>query len=113
MRPEIEDGYTMMRNLLEQGESISALFCGCDILSVGAMEAIFEKGLDVPRDIRVCGYDDIEFAAYLRRPLTTMRQPKEVVGVKGVEMLLGKIEKKPGLPGAAILKSELVVRQST
>ncbi len=113
MRPEIEEGYTVMRNILERGETVRALFCGCDILSIGAMEAILEKGLDIPADIRVCGYDDIEFAAYLRRPLTTMRQPKEIIGVKAIELLLNLIQKKREYPDVVVLKSELVVRQST
>ena len=113
VRPEIEDGYAVMRGILESGEKVRALFCGCDILSVGAMKAIFEKELRIPEDIRVCGYDDIEFAAHLRRPLTTMRQPKEVIGVKGIELLLDRIEKKTDLPDLVVLKSELVVRTST
>jgi DNA-binding LacI/PurR family transcriptional regulator len=110
--PEIEEGYIAMRNILESGEQVETLFCGCDILSIGAMEAIFEKGLDVPKDIRVCGYDDIEFAAYLKRPLTTIRQPKEIIGVKGIDLLLKKINHKTGYPDIVILKSDLVVRQS-
>ena len=112
-KPLIEEGYTAVRSLLERGEDISALCCGCDILCVGAMEAILEKDLDIPRDIRVCGYDDIEFAAYLRRPLTTMRQPKEVIGVKGVQILLNQIENGNDTSSVIILKSELIVRQST
>ena len=89
-KPEISEGYMVVRNILESGESVSALFCGCDILSIGAIEAILEKGLKIPEDIRVCGYDDIEFAAYLRRPLTTMRQPKEIIGVKGNHIIVKK-----------------------
>ncbi len=114
MRPDIESGYTMMRSLLDAGEAVTAVFCGCDTIAVGAMEALFEKGIAVPGEVRVCGYDDIEFAAYLRRPLTTVRQPKEVIGVKGVELLLSRVEEgADALPPVVILKSELVVRQST
>ncbi|MEI6101729.1 MAG: LacI family DNA-binding transcriptional regulator [Eubacteriales bacterium] len=111
--PKIEEGYRVMRNILENGGHAEALFCGCDNLSIGAIEAILEKGLDVPRDVRVCGYDDIEFAAYLRRPLTTMRQPKEIIGTKGVELLLNQINRVNDQPKIILLKSELVVRQST
>lgn len=113
IRPEIEEGYTIMRSVLERGERVEALFCGCDILGIGAMEAILEQGLDIPADVRVCGYDDIEFAAYLRRPLTTMRQPKEIIGVKGMGLLMKRINKSRGYPETVVLKSELVVRQST
>jgi len=113
MDPKIEEGYTVMRNLLEEGLEINTVFCGCDILSIGVMEAILEKGLDIPKDVRVCGYDDIEYAAYLRRPLTTMRQPKEIIGIKGVDLLLSQIKKTSDQPRTIILRSELVVRQST
>jgi len=113
MRPEIEEGYTVARDILERGEKVEALFCGCDIICIGAMEAILEKGLRIPEDIRVCGYDDIEFAAYLRKPLTTMRQPKEIIGVKAIELVINRIQNNQEQPGVVLLKSELVVRQST
>lgn len=112
-KPDIQEGYSVIRNILESGESIRALFCGCDILSIGAMEAIIEKGFNIPEDIRVCGYDDIEFAAYLRRPLTTIRQPKEIIGVKGIELLVNQLMGKNDSQSIFVLKSELVVRQST
>ncbi|MFO7612632.1 MAG: substrate-binding domain-containing protein, partial [Clostridia bacterium] len=113
MRPEIEEGYSVMRDILDRGEKVEAVFCGCDIICIGAMEAILEKGLEIPKDIRVCGYDDIEFAAYLRKPLTTMRQPKEIIGVKAINLLLNRIQNNQEQPGVVLLKSELVVRQST
>jgi DNA-binding LacI/PurR family transcriptional regulator len=111
--PDIQEAYTVVRNVLESGETISAMFCGCDILSIGAMEAILEKKLRIPEDIRVCGYDDIEFAAYLRRPLTTMRQLKEIIGVKGIELIVNQLEDREDYQKISILRSELVVRQST
>ncbi len=112
-KPDIQEGYTVIRNILESGQSIEALFCGCDILSIGAMEAILECGLKIPKDVRVCGYDDIEFAAYLRRPLTTMRQPKQSIGVKGIENLVARVEGIGDKQNVVVLKSELVVRAST
>ena len=112
-QPDISEGYSTVRSIFESGKTIKALFCGCDILSIGAMEAILENNLRIPEDVRVCGYDDIEFAAYLRRPLTTIHQPKEIIGVKGIELLINRIENKDDKQNIFILKSELVVRQST
>lgn len=111
--PDIEEGRAVVANLLDSGQKIEALFCGCDILGIGAMEAILDKGLKIPKDVRVCGYDDIEFAAYLRRPLTTMRQPKQEIGVKGIEALVGAIEGESSFKNITMLQSELVVRDST
>ncbi|MDX1358762.1 MAG: LacI family DNA-binding transcriptional regulator [Clostridia bacterium] len=113
LRPEIEEGYAVMRRILERGEAVKAVFCGCDIICIGAMEAILEKGLKIPEDIRICGYDDIEFAAYLRKPLTTMRQPKEAIGIKAINLLLDRIQNNGEQPDVVLLKSELVVRSST
>jgi len=111
-KPDIQEGYSVIRNILASEKPIEALFCGCDILGIGAMEAIFEKGMNIPEDIRICGYDDIEFTAYLRRPLTTMRQPKQIIGVRGIEILVAALKEKKDYQSIAVLKSELIVRQS-
>jgi DNA-binding LacI/PurR family transcriptional regulator len=113
IKPSIEDGYIAMRSLLDKGEDIRTVFCGCDIIGIGVMEAILEKGLKIPEDIRVAAYDDIDFAAYLRVPLTTVRQPKDAIGCKGTELLINKIKTGYSDPQHLILKPELVIRQST
>lgn len=113
IKPEVEEGYIAMRRLLEKDEKVRTVFCGCDVIAIGAMEAIFEKGLKVPEDIRVAGYDDIEFAAYLRVPLTTVSQPKYMIGSKGVEVLLNKIKNKTNEVQHIVLRPNLVIRNST
>jgi DNA-binding LacI/PurR family transcriptional regulator len=102
-----------MRQILDKGEKVETVFCGCDVISVGAMEAIFERGYRIPEDIRVAGYDDIDFSAYLRTPLTTVSQPKYTIGSLGVETLLNKIRNKTEEVQHVILKPSLVIRQST
>lgn len=113
MNPTIEEGYTCMRQLLERGENVKTIFCGCDVIGIGVIEAILEKGLKIPEDIKVAGYDDIDFAAYLRVPLTTVRQPKNLIGCKGTEVLINKIDNELKEAQHAILKPELVIRQTT
>lgn len=78
-----EDGYLKMKKILDRGEHVEAVFCGCDVIAIGVMEAILEKGLMIPEDIKVVGYDDIDFAANLRVLITTVRQPKYDIGSKG------------------------------
>jgi len=112
-KPTIEDGYAMMRQLLDRDEDIETVFCGCDVIGIGVMEAIFDKGLKIPNDIRVAAYDDIDFAAYLRVPLTTVRQPKYSIGCKGTELLIDKIKSNEKEIQHLILKPELIIRQST
>ena len=113
VKPEIEEGYIAMRQLLEKDESVRTVFCGCDVIAIGAMEALIEKGIKIPQDIRVAGYDDIEFAAYLRVPLTTVSQPKYLIGTKGVEILLRKIRKQTEDVQTVVLRPSLVIREST
>ena len=113
IKPSIEEGYIAMRRLLDKDEDIRTVFCGCDIIGIGVMEAILEKGLRIPENIRVAAYDDIDFAAYLRVPLTTVHQPKEMIGSKGTELLIAKINAGNGEPQHLILKPELIIRQST
>ncbi len=110
-KPTVESGYNVMTELLGRGEKVEALFCGCDVLAIGAMQAIYGHGLKIPRDIVLAGYDDIELAAYLRVPLTTVAQPGYEMGYKGAEMILKKIagNKKDY---HLVLKAELVVRES-
>jgi LacI family transcriptional regulator len=113
MKPEIEEGYTTIRQLLEKGEDVKTIFCGCDVISIGVMEALIEKGIRIPEDIQVAGYDDIDYAAYLRVPLTTIRQPRYLIGSKGTEVLIDKIRNKVKRVQHVILKPELVIRQTT
>ncbi len=115
IKPKIEEGYNAMNRLLKKGEKVEAVFCGCDMIAIGVMECIFEHGLRIPEDIRVASYDDIEFAAYLRCPLTTVRQPIEKIGRLGAEMLIEKINAKTEEEQkiAMVLKPELVLRSST
>lgn len=112
-KPTVEDGYAAMHRILEAKNKVDAVFCGCDVIAIGAMEAIIEAGLKIPEDIRVAGYDDIEYAAYLRVPLTTVRQPKYKIGKMGTEVLIDKIQGKFEERQNIVLRPDLVLRHST
>jgi len=71
----LEDGYKAMMKILEKGEIPTAIAAFNDSLALGAMRAIKDKGLSIPRDIAVVGYDDIPMACYCDPVLTTIRQP--------------------------------------
>ncbi len=111
-QPEIASGYDAMSRLLEDGACAGAVCCGCDLIAVGAIRAIQERGLAVPDDLAVTGYDDIDMAEYLCVPLTTMRQPKDEMGREGVRLLLEQIRDPEHEPRQVILPSTLVVRGS-
>ncbi|PFG42343.1 LacI family transcriptional regulator [Isoptericola jiangsuensis] len=108
------DGYAAGRDLAEAlaaGEGPTAVFAGNDQLALGVLRALWERGVRVPDDVSVVGFDDVDGAAYFVPPLTTVRQPFAALGARGVEMLLAALE------GASVpvqrIEPELVVRSST
>lgn len=92
----------------------SAVICANDLLALGLIQELMRLGVDVPGDIAVVGYDDIEWAQTGAVPLTTVSQPRALLGRTAVEMLIRLIDRKSTLPRAnhIILKPELVVRES-
>lgn len=93
----------------------SAVFCGNDEMAIGMIVGLRAHGLDCPRDISIIGFDDIAVAAHYPPPLTTMRQPREAMGRAATRMLIDILEgeRRTGEDGHIILKSQLVVRNST
>src|SRR6266404_5705010 len=111
--PEL--GYEVTRKLVATGEQFTALFAFNDISAIGAIRALREAGRQVPGDVSVVGFDDIQSAAFQNPGLTTVRQPLRQMGVIAAETLLGRINapaKKP-YPKSITVDPELIVREST
>lgn len=77
---EPESGYRAMQQILTQPHRPTAVFCGGDIMAMGALCAADEMGLRVPQDISVIGYDNVRNARYFTPSLTTIHQPKDSLG---------------------------------
>jgi len=106
-----EAGYEAMKEFIGMGSAMpKAYFVASDIQAVGALDALSENGFEVPEDVALVGFDDIELAYHLK--LTTMRQPKYQMGALAVERLITRIAD----PNAAVLHTTfsptLVVRES-
>ncbi len=98
------------RSLLAEG--VTAIFCFSDEMAMGALSAIREAGLSCPEDVSVVGFDDLPLARYFQPPLTTIAQPKGMIGRRAVELLVGIL--RGGSPVRQVtLRHELVVRHST
>jgi LacI family transcriptional regulator len=83
-----DGGYAAASALLDLADPPTALFCANDRMAMGAYDAIKERGLRIPHDVAVIGFDNQELiAAYLRPGLTTVALPFETMGAKGVELL--------------------------
>lgn len=106
-----EQARQMANDLLALPDPPTAIFAASDTQAFGVLEAVQDAGLDVPGDVSVIGYDDIELAEYLQ--LTTIRQPLFASGVEGVELLLESIANPPPAPRRVLLPVELVVRGTT
>lgn len=113
--PSPELGYHVTNRLLERNMRFTALFAFNDISAIGAIEALREHGLDVPRDVSVVGFDDIQSAAFQRPRLTTVRQPLKKMGTIAAETLLRRIARPDddSYPRQIVIEPELVVREST
>ena len=107
-----EEGYAQMKRLLDRIPTPpEGVFADSDSLAYGAIQALNERGLRVPADVEVVGFDDVELATLSRPPLTTVAQPKYQLGYRAGQMLLQLIADK--IPTREILKPQLVIREST
>lgn len=86
-----EAGFALMKQLLRNG-GIDAVFCGDDVLAMGALDACQEAGARVPHDIGVMGFNDMAMAAWPAYNLTTIHQPVANIIITAVELLLGSID---------------------
>jgi LacI family transcriptional regulator len=106
-------GYDAMSKLLSLSPRPDAVFCYNDPTAMGAMEAIFERGLRIPQDIAIVGCGNVRYAAFLRVPLTTIDQQSEEIGDRSAKLALAQIEAKGAArPKTVLLEPHLVVRQS-
>jgi len=119
VRPGPEDGnhfieacgYEVAKRMLSSADLPTAIFCASDLSAIGAMKAIAEAGLSVPRDISVVGFGDFPLAGFLHPGLTTVRLPLAELGATSAREMLklaqGEVVKE------TILPCELIVRQTT
>jgi LacI family gluconate utilization system Gnt-I transcriptional repressor len=99
--------------LLERRPDTEALFCGGDLLAVGALFECQRRGLRVPEDFGIAGFDDIDLAAYVQPGLTTVHLPHQAIGARAAELLLDRIAGKPVGGSVVDMGFEIVVRNST
>jgi DNA-binding LacI/PurR family transcriptional regulator len=101
------------RIIASASEPFTALFAFNDVSAIGAIKALHEAGLHVPRDVSVIGFDDIMAAAFQSPALTTIRQPLAHMGMLAADVLLKRISTNDTHPQIVQVAPELVVREST
>lgn len=107
-----EFGYETMKNMVLDKE-ITAIFCGNDLIAIGAMNALKEKHISIPEDISIVGFDDIYISTLVSPPLTTVRQPSYEIGYLAIETLIDILECKKDFSKKVEIKLELKIREST
>jgi DNA-binding LacI/PurR family transcriptional regulator len=109
-----EDGAAAMADLLDSGAAPDAVFCFNDLMALGALRSLAERGLRVPDDVAVVGFDDIEDGRYSIPSLTTVRPDKQVIAEHAVDLLAGRLDgTDTGEPHEVDAPFALVVREST
>ena len=107
----VEGGEAAANRLIDRG--VTSLVCGSDLMALGAIRAARRRGLRVPADVSVVGYDDSPLIAFTDPPLTTVRQPVEAMAVAAVHALVDEIHGHPAPHSEYVFRPELVVRSST
>ena len=107
----VEGGEAAAGRLLDRGAT--GIVSGSDLMALGAIRAARRRGLDVPRDVSVVGYDDSPVIAFTDPPLTTLRQPVSAIGFAAVRTLVDEINGFAAPRSEYLFAPELVVRGST
>ncbi|KAB2349563.1 LacI family DNA-binding transcriptional regulator [Actinomadura rudentiformis] len=107
----VEGGQAAAQELIDRGAT--AICCGSDIIAIGAIRGVRQRGLRVPEDVSVVGFDDSPMTAFLDPPLTTVRQPVREMGLAAVANLLEEIGGTRAPRAELLHRPELVVRRST
>ncbi|MEZ5402697.1 MAG: LacI family DNA-binding transcriptional regulator [Bryobacteraceae bacterium] len=108
----VDGGYRGCEAILSQSRRPTAIVAGNDLTAIGTLRSAHDRGLSVPRELSVVGFDDITFAEYTQPPLTTVAVPREQIGRIAFDSLWRMIKK--GEPGAEHrLETRLVARRST
>jgi DNA-binding LacI/PurR family transcriptional regulator len=110
-----EKGYGEMLRLLDLPEPPTAVFAVSDKAAIGAYRAALDRGLSIPDDISITGFDDIEIARVLNPPLTTVQTPGEIMGQVAFDRLIDLVEEtdqNPSIPIKWTIPTKLVIRKS-
>lgn len=105
-------GFEMTDQLISSGKAFTAIFAAGDTMALGAISALRQRGIRVPEDVAVVGFDDLEISTYYNPPLTTIRQPKYMIGQYAFRKLLAIMKEESVSNPTDILPYELIIRES-
>jgi DNA-binding LacI/PurR family transcriptional regulator len=109
----LEDGYRAVQRLLDRTPRPTAILVINDLLSIGVLRAVNERGMRIPEDISVAGFDDITMSCYLNPPLTTVQVHADEVGRTAMRLCMDRMHDPERSPRSVCVPAELVRRGST
>lgn len=109
-RPVVEDGYHLARRLLELKPRPTALFCGTKLMTLGALRAILEMGIDVPSELQLAAFDKLDWMPCLP-PMSYAEQPTYQIGERAAQLLLARLKEPERPTEQLILNSQLVYEE--
>ena len=111
-RYSMADAYAATERLLDRRPDLTAIFAMSDVMAIGAVRALRDRGRRVPEDISVVGYDGIPMASYSVPRLTTVRQDTQRLAERGVDVLLRGIERRGQAPVHEVVPFQLIPGES-
>jgi len=109
---EVQSGYHASKKFLDMPDSPTAMFAANDLMALGAIYAIQDAGLNVPKDIAVVGYDDREIASFSNPTITTICPPSFEMGQLAAKLILDRLENQIEIEDPIRLQSRLIIRES-
>ncbi len=108
-----ESGYKLAAEIMGRPDKPDAIFCGNDVIALGVQQYLLENNYNIPEEVGVVGFDDIMIAGLPQIQLTTISQPRNLMGKTAAEILLRSIDGEEIKEKHIILEPELVIRRST
>lgn len=109
----VEGGASAMGQLLAAAPGVTAVFASNDAMAIGALGEAQRRGIGVPKDLSLVGFDDVQLAALVDPPLTTVRVPMAAIGAAGVNRILSRLADAESTTEINVHPVELIVRGST
>ena len=110
---KVKSGYKAVEKFLESGKKFDGVVCSSDEIAIGVINALREKGIRVPEDVSVIGFNDNAVSSYFYPKITTVRQPSYDMGSVAMRMLIKMLNNKPIEQDQYVLDYKIINREST
>jgi LacI family transcriptional regulator len=109
---EVQSGYQAAKKFIVMPDRPSAIFAANDFMALGAIYAVQDAGLNVPKDIAVVGYDDREFTSFSNPTITTICPPSFEMGQLAAQLMLDRLENQIEIKDPVRVQGKLIIRES-